>query len=329
MKLAERTIQYAETKALLSEGHLLLARVKQAQGDDPGAMSEYSIVLSLMPEHPIALLALAQSLTRSGGYPDASNIFLGILQRDPRNVEALASLAAIHTHLAFATTSLVDSTNERIKAEELYEKLLIIFTEARLSRTRAQEEQGIEASIEYEPGERMGELENDPEMLIELAKLNADKHDLEKTQSLYIKAAQVYSSLEKPVPLRLSNNLAVLAFLRGEFAEAQSGFEQALAKIAVQGGEGDTLAAMIIALAYNLAVTNEALGDDDLAKKGYEAVLAQHGEFVDGTFPLLPRMRADPLNSESSSRASRTPSKLARPRSLAHQRGAVVAALEP
>lgn len=65
LKLSERAIQYADSKAILSEGHLLLARALQGIGQEADAAMEYGAVLKLNPQHPAALLAVAQTLTRA------------------------------------------------------------------------------------------------------------------------------------------------------------------------------------------------------------------------------------------------------------------------
>lgn len=57
-------IQYAESKAMTSEGHLFLARALQGQGDMDSNV-EYGKSLEHNPEQLLAMLGLVQSLASS------------------------------------------------------------------------------------------------------------------------------------------------------------------------------------------------------------------------------------------------------------------------
>jgi RNA polymerase-associated protein CTR9 len=66
MKLAERTIQFADTRTLLMEGCLRAGRVAHAQGDLVQARKFYSDVLTKLGEsaqkqkNPVASIGMAQ-----------------------------------------------------------------------------------------------------------------------------------------------------------------------------------------------------------------------------------------------------------------------------
>lgn len=70
IKLAERAIQFADTRLLLSEGHLVLARALQLQGgegeDHNADQQEYKAALDANPEQFMAGLAVAQGYLRNG-----------------------------------------------------------------------------------------------------------------------------------------------------------------------------------------------------------------------------------------------------------------------
>lgn len=67
LKLAERTIQFADTLSLLTEGHIRAARVCHAKGDVQGAVRHYTAATK--EPHPKMLLAsigLAQMHIKQG-----------------------------------------------------------------------------------------------------------------------------------------------------------------------------------------------------------------------------------------------------------------------
>jgi len=66
MKLAERTIQFADTLTLLTEGHLRAGRVSHAEGSLLQATKHYMAATEGQPKHVLGAIALAQMQMHNG-----------------------------------------------------------------------------------------------------------------------------------------------------------------------------------------------------------------------------------------------------------------------
>ncbi|KAK4704656.1 RNA polymerase-associated protein CTR9, partial [Phenoliferia sp. Uapishka_3] len=285
LKLAERAVQYADTRALLAEGHVHVARVLHAQNND-AAMSRYAESIAANPEHVVANLAIAQTLIRVVDFPAATNIFETILRRQPRCIEALVSLASIHTHLAFTYHSIADSSAERQKAKELYEQVLRLFA---AGKDPTESNRAISLSA------RTREISHDPDLFIEIAKLWSDENSLDRSLQAYRQSAQIRreaavdedgEETEGSVPAPILNNIGVLEYQKGDLVSAQTRFEAALGEVghAVSQAGGvisDEVDAVLTAVTYNLGVIYEAIGDPEKAKDAFGQILARHSEYVD------------------------------------------------
>ena len=215
------------------------------------------------------------------------NVYETILRRQPRCIEALVSLAAIHTNLAFTYLSVADSTAERKKAKELYDQVLRLFASGGKDPTEV--DRAIAQSV------RTREISHDPDLFVEIAKLWSDEHSLDRSLQAYRQSAQIHreattdddgEEVEGSVPAPVLNNIGVLEYLKGDFGGAQTRFEAALHEVgvAVQQAHGivsDELDAVLTAVTYNLGVCYEAIGETDKAKDAFRRILSRHMEYVD------------------------------------------------
>ena len=69
MKLAERTIQFADTLTVLTEGYLRAARVLQAEGSHADAAKYFITANQGQPGNVLAAIGLAQTHLKKGGPP--------------------------------------------------------------------------------------------------------------------------------------------------------------------------------------------------------------------------------------------------------------------
>lgn len=67
MKLAERTIQFADTLTVLTEGYLRAARVLQAEGSHAEAAKYFITANQGQPGNVLAAIGLAQTHLKKGG----------------------------------------------------------------------------------------------------------------------------------------------------------------------------------------------------------------------------------------------------------------------
>lgn len=66
LKLAERTIQFADTLTMLTEGYLRAGRVSHSQGANAQAERCYSAALQGQPKNVIAAIGMAQMQMQNG-----------------------------------------------------------------------------------------------------------------------------------------------------------------------------------------------------------------------------------------------------------------------
>ncbi len=66
MKLAERTIQFADTITVLTEGYVRAGRAAHAEGSTMLATKHYSAAIEGHPKHVLAAIGLAQMQMQNG-----------------------------------------------------------------------------------------------------------------------------------------------------------------------------------------------------------------------------------------------------------------------
>ncbi|GAA5918530.1 hypothetical protein JCM1841_003285 [Sporobolomyces salmonicolor] len=303
LKLAERQLQFAESRLLVAEAHLAIARALDADPDGintAAALVEYQRAGEANPELLPALLGVGGCFVRTEQFPAAINAFETIVRKHPRCIEALVSLASIHTHLAFTFHSISDSSASRKAAKEAYEAVLRIFA--------AGKTEGGEADKAIAKSERIRVLAEDRDLFIEMARLWSDEvgGSVERSLRAYQEAARIEADkaldliddddesqeaaqdqAERSVDPKIRNNLGVLLFQKRAYAAAQEQFERAFERIgtelAERGGglDGGELDAALTAVGYNLAVVYEREGLEDKAREGWEGVLRTHPEYVE------------------------------------------------
>lgn len=301
MKLAERSVQFADAATVLSDAHLNIARVLHVQKDDQ-AIPEYAAAARINRDQLTALLAVAQfqtsqgelsqpvtyktmnsRLNLQGDFPAATDMFETILRRHPRCIEALVSLATIHTHLAFTHPDAADSKAERTKAKDLYDQALRLFASGK--ENQADGEADIKRNLSKSA--RLGEVARDPELFLEIARLWSEENDVTRSLKAYEESARITEENgDRPSP-RVLSNIGALEFHRGHLDAAQEKFEAAATeagKLVAQSEMTEELDAIMTALTFNLGVVYEAGGDVERAKGAFDQIVALHPEFVDGKY---------------------------------------------
>ncbi|KAM0788951.1 hypothetical protein ACM66B_003026 [Microbotryomycetes sp. NB124-2] len=295
IKLAERMIQFTEQKQLISEGHLCIARALHAQ-NDPSASVEYQSAVDSNPEQLVALLAQAQQYVRASEWPAAIDKYGSILRKFPRCVEALVSLAAIHTFNGFSSRSISDSVAERKKAKDYYDQVLRLFATGK-------ERQGSGKQVDrfVAKSERVRSIARDADMYVEIGRLWSDEPSLERSLRAFNEAERILQEeFDEPRPNPgLLNNIGVLLYHKGRLESAQATFEEALTEVGAKIAEDEGVVsaandALFTPALYNRGVTLETLGKTDEAEAMYEQVLNTHPEYVDAKARLaMIAMNAD------------------------------------
>ncbi|KAF7357881.1 Tetratricopeptide repeat protein 1 [Mycena venus] len=266
LKLAERTIQFADTLTVLTEGYIRAGRVSHAEGSLAQATKYYSSATEGQPKHVIGAIGLAQMQMQNDEMAAAIHTLDTLLQppNPQSSLEATVILASLRGYPRPGVSS-SDVAQERAKARELFDRVTKVL-EAEDARVNGHGPSRVSRSIG-----------NDIDMHAEIARLwqgeNLDRVGKSLTEALRISEA---SGQTDP---RLLNNLGALLQLDGKLADAREKYESALQVTAGLNSEGAE--AMSTSILYNLARVYEEEGLDDMAKDAYEKLLLRHPEYVD------------------------------------------------
>ena len=283
LKLAERTIQFADTKTILTEGYLRAGRVSHARGSLSQASKFYVDAVKGQPKHVVGAIGMAQSQMLNGNpchslFLNVSHIFVddlaaaihtldSLLQapNPQRSLEASVMLASLRAYPRPGVSS-SDVAQEKSRARDLFDRV-IKGLELEDSRTNG--------NGRSKASRRIGD---DIEMHAEIARLWQGEN-LDRTGKALQEALRV-SQVSGQTDPRLINNIGVLQHLEGKFSEARTMYESALT--GTTSLSSDIAEGLSTTVLYNLARVYEDEGEDDLAKDAYEKLLSRHPEYVDG-----------------------------------------------
>jgi RNA polymerase-associated protein CTR9 len=267
LKLAERTIQFADTLTLLTEGNLRAARVLHAEGFLKEATKYYTTATDGQPKHILGAIGMAQMQIQNDEIAAAIHT-LDLLLQPPnpqRSVEAMVMLASLRAHPRPGVSS-SDFAQEKAKARELFDRAI-----------KALEQDDSRTSNGHVPQHTASYINDDLDMHVEIARLWQEE-SLDRTTKA-LKEALRLSEANEQIDPRLLNNMGALQHMEGNLAEARALYEESLTKAAGLGpdvGEG-----MSTSMLYNLARVYEDGGDIAMAKEAYDKLLARHPEYVD------------------------------------------------
>ncbi|GAA6019166.1 hypothetical protein JCM10207_006573 [Rhodosporidiobolus poonsookiae] len=303
-------LSFADTRLLVSEAHLARARAldgdpDKAQYHGAEVLASYQRALDANPESLIAALGVGSCFVRTEQFPHAINAYETLLRRQPKCVEALAALGALHAHLAFTFHSVSDSLVARKAAQSAYDQLLRVFSAGKGS--------GGGADWAVAKSERVRVLGRERDLYVEAARLWSDEQGVEKSLRAWEQAKRIEEEKaaeeedaegaakedggdgegkikKDPVDPRVRNNVAVLLFNRRPQAQflpdAIDEFQLALQAIAARRaaagpGEEVELDAQLTAVSFNLGAAYEADGQAEKAREAWEQLLRVHPEYVE------------------------------------------------
>ncbi|KAJ7049931.1 RNA polymerase II-associated protein [Mycena amicta] len=269
LKLAERTIQFADTLTLLTEGYIRAGRVSHAEGSTQQATKYYSSATEGQPKHVLGAIGLAQMQMQNDEMAAAIHTLDTLLQ--PLNtqtfsLEATVILASLRAFPRPGVSS-ADVAQERTKARELFDRVSKELT-AQESRSTGQSQAARTIGA-------------DVDMYTEIARLWQGE-SLDRVSRALRTALKISEGTGQPDP-RLLNNLGALRHLEGHLTEARVQYESALTCVAGLSDADDEgrKEAMSTSILYNLARVYEDEGREDLARDAYEKLLFRHPEYVD------------------------------------------------
>ncbi|KAF6763213.1 RNA polymerase II-associated protein [Ephemerocybe angulata] len=273
LKLAERTIQFADTLTVFTEGYLRAGRVSHAEGNIAHATRCYQTALSGQPRNVVAAIGTAQMQMQNDEMAAAIHT-LDTFMKFPnqRSTEATIVLASLRAYPRPGVSS-SDLADEKKIARDLYDRAL----------------KGLEIDdARHGPSKASRTITDDIDMHIEIARLWQGEN-IERVSKAYKDALRISEGVSEAsggVDPRLINNIGALAHLEGHLAEATALYEAALTKAAdinfiQKAGLQSNVEAMSTSMLYNLARVYEDKGEVDLAKGAYDKLLSRHPEYID------------------------------------------------
>lgn len=265
LKLAERTIQYADTLVVLSDGHIRAALVSHAEGKMTEAMRHYSAAKEGMPNNILANVGMAQMHIHNDEIPAAIDTLDRLLTppNPQKSLEAMIMLASLKAHPRQGVSNSTDNANARDLLERVVKEIQITMDGDGDNNNNSNKQRTVRG------------LGDDMEMWIELARL-WENENLEKTSRAYREALRIAKEKGVPDNPKLLNNIAALKHLEGGYADARPSYEVALTHAAAKNN--DELGTTIL---YNLGRCYEDLGEVAKAQEAYDKLLARHPEYVD------------------------------------------------
>lgn len=310
IKLAELATQHGEGRAIISEGQLAIARALHAQDKTDEAMKHYSLALEANPDQSVAALGVAQVHIRREDYPAATNAYEKLLRKQPRCIEAMASLASLHARAALQSSSSssansADAASDRSKARELYDQVASLFQAPDKDGAGRAKDPLAERFYLDPRGPRVQQIATDPDLYVEIARLWTGEQS-SKSLSAYRQSLQVrldkmrsdedegvatngqivdLTNNEDEVPARYPRNLppqllcniGALEFTRKELVSAYNRFEHAMKLDAQRQQETSARGtgtaegdAVLMTVTYNLGIVMEERGMAEEAVELYE-----------------------------------------------------------
>ncbi|KAH9929574.1 RNA polymerase II-associated protein [Epithele typhae] len=270
LKLAERTIQFADVKGILCDGYIRAGRVCHRQGSLQEAGTHFNKAKDARPDSVLATIGVAQLQLKNDEMAGAIHTLDTFLQSpsNPDSVQLTAMLASIRAHSRPGMTE-AEKTDEKTRARDLFDRVC-----KAIGITATGQMNGHSSA----PSSSSRKLAEDSDMFIEIAKLyREDSHD--RMERAYKQALTSCEAAGKTEP-RLVNNLGALQHLAGHLDEARTMYETAVTQAA--GLDQSVAEAMSTSILYNLARVYEDQGEDAKARDAYEKLLARHPEYVDG-----------------------------------------------
>lgn len=271
LKLAERTIQFADTVTVLTDGYIRAGRVCHAEGSIADATRHYTAATNGQPKNVIAAVGLAQMQMRNDETAAAIHTLDTLLQppNPQRSLAATVMLASLRAHPRPGVSS-ADVAQEKLRARELFDRACKSLEQHEDAAARL----NGQASSLTSPSRT---IVDDVEMHVEIARL-WQSESLDRTSKSFREAMRI-GELNGQADPRILNNLGALAHLEGQFEQARVMYESALTYAGSLSS--DAAEAMSTSVLYNLARAYEDLGKDTLATEAYEKLLSRHPEYVD------------------------------------------------
>ncbi|KZO93784.1 TPR-like protein [Calocera viscosa TUFC12733] len=261
-KAAERAIQYADLRSVVSDGFMHLGRIAHLRGEMSDAIEQYGAALDRHDKNQLARAGLGQVHILTNEIPAAIHDFELLLSDNQNLLQAILPLASLQAS-GWQGANPAEQEAGKARARGLFERA------ARIIKGKEVDTEGVE----------------EPELWVEIAKL-WQTEDANKAREAYARAVELARDVtdpEKGVDPKLLNALAVIRHIHGGEtgrAEARDLYQEALV-VASKGGEDTTHEMVQTVTLYNLARCWETLGEQSQAQEAYEKLLSRHPEYVD------------------------------------------------
>ncbi|KAK9765164.1 protein required for normal CLN1 and CLN2 G1 cyclin expression [Basidiobolus ranarum] len=237
----------ADTLAIQAESHFQLGRAYHQMKKYTEATSHYHKAAKLNPDHVLAQFGLGQMHIYRGERSLAIDIFQKLLLKFPKSSETLVILGSLYA----------SSAEEKQRAVEYFDRATKI--------------------LEDENSEDL----TDTSMFVQMGQMLEDV-DSKKALKAYQNAFKANEkNVEAKIPLELTNNIAVLHHMEGDYDSAKRMYDRAIKDATELSSGGDTEAEYIATTAkYNVARLHEDYSEDTKAQELYKELIEKHPNYI-------------------------------------------------
>ncbi|ORX92251.1 TPR-like protein [Basidiobolus meristosporus CBS 931.73] len=237
----------ADTLAIQAESHFQLGRAYHQMKKYTEATSHYHKATKLNPDHVLAQFGLGQMHIYRGERSLAIDLFQKLLLKFPKSSETLVILGSLYA----------SSADEKQRAVEYFDRATRI--------------------LEDESSEDL----TDTSMFVQMGQMLEDI-DSKKALKAYQNALRANEKNdEAKIPLELTNNIAVLHHMEGDYDSARRMYDRAVNDATALAAGGDTDAEYIATTAkYNIARLHEDCCDDTKAQELYKELIEKHPNYI-------------------------------------------------
>jgi RNA polymerase-associated protein CTR9 len=247
LKLTQKVRDYADVPSLLSDGYFWMGRAHHFLQEYDKALEFYSLAEKKSNDKSNILPMLGKGLVQiAQDSPEALLTFENISSNNPKCSAAPLLLGIYTAHKAN------EDPKKKQRAISLLQKYLVLAKE---------------------------QDETPPiEVFLTLAELHEDSN-VTKAYG-YLERITEYG-YEDDFSFKLQNNLGVLNYLQGEFEAAKENFKSAL-ELADKSDFPDSK----LTVEFNIARLDDAMGNIDVAKEGYNNILKQQPDYMEAKLRL-------------------------------------------
>ena len=256
--ILERVLQYTDNPTIKADALFWIGRGQHSADILDKAMGFYQVAIRTDPELTLASLAIGQLQLAREDITDAKLTFEGVLEKNPKCIEALAVLGSLYAREVLDPAFKADTTGQAAKAKAYLDKAISLTDENKLRH------------------------HNDPSLHFiraMLAEHDTPSHVLRVLE----RAADIQVHNEMSQSPQILNNMAVVYAQEGNYELARDVYQRAIEGCIKNSADDAHLDgdALIATMTYNLGRCEEQSGNTAQAREIYQGLIGRYADYVE------------------------------------------------